>query len=123
MVSRISGWVSWMSSAVGCVSMGFFAEGSYTDVSSADGSGVGFGLGSGGGDGEWSGVIGVVGMWSGVRSSNCGGEFYGMSENRLSISWLISSRFSSSTYLTGPLDNGGCGMLAGIKDEVQLATT
>ena len=107
-----------MSSAAGCVSRGFCAEGSDIDV-----SGAGSGLGSGGGDGEWSGVIGVVGIWSGVGSSTCGGESFGMSVNRLLITRLISSRFSSSTSLAGSLANGGCGMSAGIKDEVRLATT
>ena len=96
MVSGTSSWVCGMSSAAGCVSGGFCAEGSDTDVagtdgpgrggSGADGSVAGFGLGGGGGDGEWSGVIGVVGMWSGVGSSNCWGESSGMSKNRLSIS-------------------------------------
>ena len=80
-------------------------------------------MGSGGGDGEWSGVIGVVGIWSGVESSTCGGESSGTSENRLSITRLIYSRFSSSTSLSSSLSNGWCGMLAGIKDEVQLVTT
>ena len=77
-----------MSSAAGCVSGGFCVEGLDTDVvgtdgsgkgdSGADGSVAGSGLG-GGGDGEWSGVIGVVGMWSNVRSSIFGGEPSGMS--------------------------------------------
>ena len=71
-----------MSSAAGCVSGGFCAKGSNTNIASIDGCGKGglgayglvasFGLGGGGGDGEWSGVIGVVGMWSDVRSSICG---------------------------------------------------
>ena len=117
-----------MSSIARCVSSGFFAEGSDTDVvgtdgsgkgdSGADGSVAGSGLGGGGGDGEWSGVIGVVGMWSGVRSSTCGGESSGMLENRLLISWLISSRFSSSPSLAGSLTGGGGAMLVGVKDEV-----
>ena len=57
-------------------------------------------------------------MWSGVGSSTCGGESSWKSENRLSITQLISSRFSSSTSLAGSLANRGCGMSAGIKDEV-----
>ena len=132
MVSGTSGWVSWMSSAAGCVSGGFCAEGLDTNISGTDGLGkggsgvdvlvVGSGLGSGGGDGEWSGVIGVVGMWSGVGSSTCGGESSGTSENKLSITRFISSKFSSSTSLAGSLANGGCGMSARIKDEVRLAT-
>ena len=81
-------------------------------------------MGSGGGDGEWSGVISVVWIWSlGVGSSTYGGESSGMSKNRLSITWLISFKFSSSTSLVGSLVDGGCGMSAGIKDEVRLATT
>ena len=73
MVDGTSGWISWVRSATGCVSGGFCVEGSSADgsgvedlgakVSSADGLGAGSGLGSGGGDGEWSGVIGVVGIW------------------------------------------------------------
>ena len=61
MVSGTSGWVFGMSSVAGCVSRGFCAEGSDTDVactdasskggSSADGSISGSGLGGGGGDG------------------------------------------------------------------------
>ena len=114
-----------MSSAAGCVSGGFCVEGSDTDVSGAygsskSGSGADSGLGSGGGDGEWLDVIGVVGMWSGVRSSNCGGESSGMSENRLSITRLISSRFSCSPSLAGSLVGGGCEMSKGIMDEVWL---
>ena len=118
-----------MSSTAGCVSGGFCAEDSDTNVSGADGlgkggSGAGSGLGSGGGDGEWSSVIGVVGILSvGVRSSTCGGESSGSSENRFSITRLISSRFSSSTSLAGSFPNGGGGMSAGIKDEVRLGTT
>ena len=82
------------------------------------------GLGSGHGDGEWSGVIGVVGILSvGVESSTCGGESSRLSKNRLSITQLISSRFSSSTSLAGSSPNGGCRMSVGIKDEVRLVTT
>ena len=100
----------------GCVSGGFGTDGS--------GFGKGSGLGSGGGDGEWSGVIGVVGILSvNVGSSISGGESSRSSENRLSITQLIYSKFSSSTYFAGSLDNGGCGMSTGIKDEVRLATT
>ena len=61
--------------------------------------------------------------WCGrIWSLTCGGESFGMSENRLSITQFISSRFSSSKSLSGSLANGGCGMLAGIKDEVRLVT-
>ena len=114
-----------MSSTAGCVSGGFCVEGSDIDVSGVDGLGKGGSvLGSGGGDGEWSGIIGVVGIWSvGVGSSNCGGESFGSSENRLSISRLISSRFSSSTSLFGSLANKGYEMSVGIKDEVRIVTT
>ena len=85
------------------------------------GFGKGSGLGSGGGDGEWSGVIGVVGIFSvNVGSSTFGGESSGSSKNRLSNTWLISSRLSSSTSLVGSLANGGCGMSKGIMEEVQL---
>ena len=88
MVGVTSGWISWFSFAAGCVSGGFWIEGSSIDVLGVVGSGKGgsgsegldadFGLGSGGGDGEWSGVIGVVGIWSvGVGSSTCGGESSG----------------------------------------------
>ena len=90
------------------------------------GSGFGKGsiLGGGDGDGEWSGVIGVVGIFSvDVGSSTSGGESSGSSENRLSITRLIYFRLTSSTSLVGSLANGGCGMSTGIKDEVQLATT
>ena len=93
-----------MRSVAGCVYGGF---------------GTGSRLGSGGGNGEWSGVIGVVGILSvGVGSSTCGGESSRSSENSLSITQLIYSRFSSSTSLSSSLANGGCGMLEGIKDEV-----
>ena len=69
---------------------------------------------SGGGDGEWSGVIGVVGIWSlGVGSSTCGGESSMSSENKLSITRLISSWLSSSTSLVGSLANGGVGCRQG----------
>ena len=132
-VSETSGWVSWMSSAAGCVSSEFCAEGSDTDIAGTDGLGrggsgangsvAGFGLGGGGGDGEWLGVIGVVGMWSGVGSSICGGEPSGMSENRSSISRLIFSMFSSSPFLAGSLVGGWGAVSVGVKDEVRLATT
>ena len=124
MVGVTFGWISCVSSIAGCVSGGFLVEGLGTDVSGAvgwgkGGSGTDSGLGSGGGDGEWSGVIGVVGIWSlGVGSSTCGGESSGSSENRLSITRLNSSRFSSSTSLSSSLANGGGGMSARIKDEV-----
>ena len=66
-----------------CVSGGFETDGS--------GFGKSSGLGSGGGDGEWSGVIGVVGILSvDGGSSTFGGEMFGSSDNRLSITWLIS---------------------------------
>ena len=66
-----------MSSATGCVSGGFCAEGSSTDGSRF---GKGYGLGSGGGDGEWLGVIGVVGILSfDDGSSTSGGESSGSS--------------------------------------------
>ena len=102
-----------MSSTAGCVSGGFCA----------DGSCKGFRLGSGGGDGEWSSVIGVVGiLLVNSGSSNYGGELVGSSENRLSITWLISSWLSSSTSLAGSLAGGGCEISkAWIMDEVQLA--
>ena len=113
---------------VGCVSGGFCAKGLDTDVagtdgcskggSGADGLVAGSGLGGGGGDGEWSCVIGVVGMWSCVEYSICGGEPSRMSENRLSISRLISSMFSSSPFLAGSLASGGGAMSVGVKDEV-----
>ena len=52
--------------------------------------GKGSRLGGGGGDGEWSGVIGVVGIFSvDSGSSTFGGELAGSSKNRLSITWLI----------------------------------
>ena len=90
-----------MGSIVGCVSRGF----------GTDGSGFvrGSGLGSGGGYGEWSGVIGVVGILS-IGSLNYGGESSGSSENRLLITWLISSMLSASTSLAGSLAGGGCEM-------------
>ena len=79
-------------------------------------------MGSGGGDGEWSGVIGVVGIFSvDVGSLNYGGESSSSSENRLSITWLISSWLSSSASLAGSLAGGGCEMSKGIMDEVRLA--
>ena len=93
-------------------------DGSGKGGSGADGSVVGSGLGGGGDDGEWSGVIGVVGMWSGVRSLICGGEPSGMSKNRSSISRLISSMFYSSPFLAGSLAGGGGAMSVGVKDEV-----
>ena len=124
MVGGNSGWISWVSSAAGCVSGVFCTKGSGADGLGTDVSrfGKGSGLVSGGGDGEWSGVIGVVGILS-VGSSTCGGESSGLSENRLLINWLISSKLYSSTSLTGSLANGECGMSKGIKDEVRLATT
>ena len=133
MVRGASGSVCGMSSAAGCVSGGFCVESSDRDVvgtdgcskggSGADGSVAGFGLGGGGGDGEWSGVIGVVGMWSCVEYSICGGEPSWILENRLSIYWLISSMFSSSSFLVGSLAGGGGAVLAGMKAEIRLVTT
>ena len=112
-----SGWVRGMSIAVGCVSGGFCIDGQDTDVVGTDGCGgggsgaagsvAGYGLGGGGGDGEWSGVIGVVGMCSGVGSSICGGEPSRMLENSSSISRLISSMFSSSSFPVGSLASEG----------------
>ena len=123
-----------MISTVRWVSRGFCADGSGADGSGADvsgavgssaeGSGAGSRLGSGGGDGEWFDAISVIVIWSvGVESSTCGGESYGSSENRLSITWLISSRLSSSTSLASSLANRGCQMSEGTKDEVRLMTT
>ena len=96
MVRETSGWVCRMSVSIGCVSGGFCTDGLDTDVVGTDGCGgggsgaagsvAGSGLGGGGGDGEWSGVIGVVGMWSGDGSSICGVEPSGMLNNRSSIS-------------------------------------
>ena len=57
-----------------------------------------------------------------VGSLTSGGESSRSLENRLSITWLISSMLYSSTSLVGSLANGGCGMSTGIKDEVRLAT-
>ena len=133
MVRGTSGWVCGMSIVAGCVSGGFCIDGADTDVvgtggcggggSGATGSVAGSGLGSGGGEGEWSGVIGVVGMWSGVRSSICGGYPSGTSKNRSSISRLISSMFSSSPSLAGSLEVGRVAMSVGTRDVVRLATT
>ena len=96
MVRGASGWVCEMSVATWCVYGGFCIDGLDTDVIGTDGYGkggsgatgsvAGSGLGGGGGDGEWSGVIGVVGMCSGVGSSICGGEPSGMSKNSSLIS-------------------------------------
>ena len=86
------------------------------------GFGKGSGLGSSGGNGEWSGVIGVVGILSVDSGSlNSSGELFGSSENRLSITWLISFWLYSSTSLAGSLAGGGCEMSKGIMDEVWLA--
>ena len=98
-----------------CVSGGFHTDGSWFGKGSV--------LGSGSGDGEWSSVIGVVGILSvDVGSSTSSGESSRSSENRLSITQLISSRLSSFTSLAGSLAGGGCGMSKGIMDEVRLAT-
>ena len=73
-------------------------------------------------NGEWSGVIGVVGVFSVNNGfSNSGGESSGLSENKLSITWLISFRLSSSASLAGLFAGGGCEMSKGIMDEVWLA--
>ena len=70
--------------------------------------------GSGDGIGEWSGVIGLVEIWSGDRSWICGGEFSWMSENSSLISQFISSMFSPSSSPVGSLDgalgSGSVGM-------------
>ena len=92
-----------------------------------DGPGFGKGsrLGIGGGDGEWSGVIGVVGIFSvDSGSSTSGGELAGSSENRLSITYLIAkiySWLSSSESLTGSLAGKGWEISDGVNDEVRLA--
>ena len=71
-----------MGSIAGCVYGGFGIDGSSF--------GKGSGLGNGGGDGEWSGVIGVVGIFSvDVGFSTSGGESSRLSENKLSITLLI----------------------------------
>ena len=63
-------------------------------------------------------MIGVVEMWSDVGFSIFGGEPSGMSENKSSISRLISSMFSSSSFLASSLVSGGGAMSVGVKDEV-----
>ena len=63
-------------------------------------------------------MIGVVGMWSDVGFSIYGGEPSGMSENKLLISRLISSMFSSSSFLAGSLAGGGGVLSVEVKDEV-----
>ena len=79
-------------------------------------------MGGADGDGEWSGVIGVVGIFSiDNRSSNSGGELDGSSDSRLSIAWLIakiSSWLSSSTSLVGSLDGMGFETSDGVNDVV-----
>ena len=79
----------------------------------------------GDGDGEWSGVIGVVGIFSVDNgSSNSGGELAGLSDSRLSITWLISkisSWLSSSVSLVGSLAGKGWETSDGVNDEVRLA--
>ena len=85
MVEGISGWVGWMIAIAGCASGWLCTEGPDADVVGANGYGrggpgaagliVGSGLGDGGdGIGEWSGVIGLVEIWPGVRSWICGGK-------------------------------------------------
>ena len=82
------GWVSWVELVARCVSGGFETEFS--------GFCKGYGLGSGGGYGEWSSVISVVGILSVDSGSlTSGGDLDGSLENRLSITWLISSSFRS----------------------------
>ena len=77
-----------------CVSGGYDTDGS------GCGNVSGLEIGGGDGDGEWSGVIGVVGiLLVDVGSSNYGGELSRSLENRLLITWLISSKLSSSTYI------------------------
>ena len=68
-------------------------------------------------------MIGVVGMWSGDGSSICVGEPFGMSKNNSSISWFISSMFSSSSFPVSSLVGGGLLMLVRMKDVVRLVTT
>ena len=128
MVDGTSGWGCGVKTAAGCVSGGFCAEGLDTDVVGTDGCGRGgsvggSGLGSSGGDGEWSGVIGVVGMWLGDGSSISRGEPSGMSENSSSISPFISCMFSSSSFPVSSLAGGGLSMSVGMMDVVRLATT
>ena len=68
----------------GCVFGGFGTDGSWFGKS--------YRLGSGGGDGEWLGVIGLVGILldnNGLTTS--GGESSRPSENKLSITLLIST--------------------------------
>ena len=76
MVDSISGWVDWMTAAAGCASGWLDTEGLDADAVGANGCGGGgsgvdgliIGFESrGGGDsvGEWSGVIGLVEIWSG----------------------------------------------------------
>ena len=83
-------------------------------------------MGGGDGDGEWSGVIGVVGIFSvNNGSSNSGAELAGSSDSRLSITWLItkiSSWLSSSASLASSLVGKGWETSDGVNDEVRLAT-
>ena len=72
-----------MELAARCVSGGVEIGGS--------GFGKGSGLGGGDGNGEWSGVIGVVGIFLvDIGSSTSGGELAGSLENRFFIIVVIS---------------------------------
>ena len=92
--------------------------------------GRGSGFGGGDGDGEWSGVSGMVGIFSVNRGClTCGGELdrsLESTENMLSISSLIANVSSwsfSSKSLTSLLVGGGWLILDGVKDEMQLVMT
>ena len=78
-VEGIPGWVGWMIAATGCASGWLCTEGPDANVVGANGCGGGgpgaAGLiassrlgGGGDGIGEWSGVIGLVEIWSSDRS-------------------------------------------------------
>ena len=62
--------------------------------------------------------MGILSVDGGSSTSGC--ELSGSSKNKLSITWLISFRLSSSTSLAGSLAGGGCEMSKGIIDEVRL---
>ena len=85
MVEGISGWVGWMIAVAGCASGWLCTEGPDADVVGANGYSRGgsgaagwitdSGLGGGGdGVGEWSGVIGLMEIWSSDEPWICGGE-------------------------------------------------
>ena len=97
MVDGIFGWASWMTVVAVCAFGWLDIKGPDADAvgangcggggSSAIGLGICFGLrGGGDGVGEWSGVIGLVEIWSGEGLWVCGGEFSSRSENSSSIS-------------------------------------